>query len=538
MTRLLVLAISLTFASSLHAQEVTYRRIADLNAGGVGSFPSNFTTFNGAAYFSAYTYELGREFFKYDGANVTLVSNINDQTHTDESGQQVGNDSAPDNFIVFNGALYFSAYDQRRGGELWRFDGTRATRVTDINPDLNDTVKIFPKSSWPQELTVMGNALYFSADSGQSGIPGPIPIPNYELWRLNGTSATLITNIHPDAGTNHSSYPHQLKAFNNALYFAADDGVNGYELWKCDGTRAVLLANINPGGSSTPKYFTAYKNALYFQAYDDAHGFELWKTDGTNTLLVTDLNPADSSKPEFLTVYKDALYFAANDGVSGFELWKHDGVSVTPAADINPAGSSSVKNFTVLGDTLFFAADDGVHGWELWKFDGASASLVADLNADGDGFPEQLTPLNNRLWFTASNSVAGYELFVTDGSTIHLAADIIPGPISSFPLYLAPFGSELLFSANDSYFSDWELWSASLRPFRITRIEQLGSDIRLTWTTLGGTTNIVQSADALGGFTDLSDPIIIPGIGEVSSTFTDTADSKSRPSRFYRILQP
>jgi hypothetical protein len=51
MTRLIVLVISLTFASSLRAQEVTYRRIADLNPGGVGSFPINFTTFHDAAYF-------------------------------------------------------------------------------------------------------------------------------------------------------------------------------------------------------------------------------------------------------------------------------------------------------------------------------------------------------------------------------------------------------------------------------------------------------------------------------------------------------
>lgn len=535
---LLAILVFATLASPARSQEVTYRRIADLNPGGVGSFPSNFITFNGASYFSAYTLELGRELFKYDGASITLVSNINDQMHIDESGQEIGNDSVPDNFTLFNGALYFSAYDQRRGGELWRFDGTRAMRVTDINPDFNDSIKPLVKSSWPQELTVMGNALYFSADGGQA-FPGPTPIPNYELWRYNGTSANLVTNIHPEFGTNHSSYPHQLKVFNNALYFAADDGLNGYELWKCDGTRAVLFANINPGGessSSFPKYLTPHKNALYFSASNATHGFELWKTDGTNTMLVTDLNPTGGSSPEFLTVYKDALYFAADDGTRGFELWKYDGTSATLAADINPTGSSSVKNLTVFRDTLFFAADDGVHGWELWKYDGTSASLVRDLNPDGDSFPEQLTPVDNRLWFTASNSAVGYELFVTDGNTANLAADIIPGPISSFPLYLAPFRSELLFSANDSYFSDWEFWSATLRPFRITRIEQLGSDIRLTWTTLGGTTNIVQSNDTLtGGFSDLSPPIIIPGVGEVSATYTDRS---KQPSRFYRILQP
>ena len=533
-----IIALTTILPWMIQAQEATFRRIADLNPGGVGSFPSNFTTFNGGLYFSAYTYELGREFFKYDGANITLVSNINDQTHFDESGQQLGNDSAPDKFLLFNSALYFTAYDQRRGGELWRFDGTRAVRLTDINPDLNDTIKIFPKSSWPQELTVMGNALYFSADGGQSGIPGPIPVPDYELWRYNGTTATLLSNIHPDVGTNHSSYPHQLKVFNNSLYFAADDGLNGYELWKHDGTRTLLFSNINPGGaesSSFPKFFTPYKNALYFQAFDAAHGFELWKTDGTTTILVTNLNPTGNALPEFLTVFKDALYFTADDGVNGFELWKYDGVSASIAANINPTGGSSIKNLTVFQDKLYFAADDGVHGWELWKYDGASASMVADLNPEGDGFPEQFTVLNNRFWLTASNSVAGYELFVTDGNHVSLAADIIPGPISGFPLYLAPFNSELLFSANDSFFSDWEPWTASLRLLRITNIERLGSSMRLTWATTGGTTNIVQSAGTLGAFTDLSGPMIVPGSGETTATYTDP---KTTPGRFYRIIQP
>src|SRR5688572_8515920 len=100
--RMIRIVIALTILPWLiQAQEVTVRRIADLNAGSVGSFPSNFISFNGAAYFSAYTYELGRELFRYDGANATLVSNINDQTHFDESGSQVGNDSVPDNFILF-----------------------------------------------------------------------------------------------------------------------------------------------------------------------------------------------------------------------------------------------------------------------------------------------------------------------------------------------------------------------------------------------------------------------------------------------------
>jgi len=37
--------------------------------------------------------------------------------------------------------------------------------------------------------------------------------------------------------------------FNNALYFAANDGISGLELWKTDGTGAgtVMVKDICPG---------------------------------------------------------------------------------------------------------------------------------------------------------------------------------------------------------------------------------------------------------------------------------------------------
>ena len=97
---------ALVFAGELCAQ-TTSRRVADLNPGGVGSFPSNFTTFNGSLYFSAYTFELGRELWKYDGVGITLVSNVNGVATDLGGGTLQGHDSVPDWFTPFNGALYF-----------------------------------------------------------------------------------------------------------------------------------------------------------------------------------------------------------------------------------------------------------------------------------------------------------------------------------------------------------------------------------------------------------------------------------------------
>jgi ELWxxDGT repeat protein len=97
----------------------------------------------------------------------------------------------------------------------------------------------------------------------------------------------MMKDIHPGGFT----------VFNGALYFAADDGVNGYELWKSDGTAAgtVMVKNINTaaGASSYPYDFTVLNGALYFQADDGVNGYELWQSDGTgaNTQLLKDICP-------------------------------------------------------------------------------------------------------------------------------------------------------------------------------------------------------------------------------------------------------
>jgi ELWxxDGT repeat protein len=431
------------------------RLISDLNSGSNGSFPSNLTASATSLFLSAYTVNTGRELWKYTGGNIALAANINETVTDLGGGLVVGNDSVPDWLTEFNGQLFFSAFDPRRGGELWRYDGSRAIRVADISPDANDTVKASPNSSWPAQLTVFNNALFFTANSGTARA-------NYELWKYDDNGVRQAANLHPDIGTDYSSYPTGLTLFNGGLYFMADDGANGYELWRHNGTDSVLL-NLNPGGaesSSYPKHFTAFNNVLYFQAYDAAHGYELWKTDGTAATLVQDINPGTaSSAPEFLTPFNGALYFRAADPTHGFELWRYDGTQATLAADINLSADSYPKNLTVFGNVLVFAADDGVHGWELWKYDGATASLVADLNPSGDSFPEQLTVLNGILYFVATTADAGYELWQYDGVNITLAADVNPGSGSSFPQFLTPYQGQLYFSAADDGSSNWELWT-------------------------------------------------------------------------------
>jgi ELWxxDGT repeat protein len=517
-------------------QLIATHEVADLNPGSAGSNPTNLTVFSDGLCFSAFTQTVGTELWRYDHTNITLVSNINDTVTDLGAGMIQGNSSNPNWLTVYNGGLYFAAYDQRRGDELWRYDGTNTQRVADINPDADDTIKSNPASSFPSELTVLGNQLFFSANNSNTK-------PNYELWRFDGTNATQVANIHPDSGSDFSSYPTGITAFNGYVYFMADDGTHGYELWRANVSGATLLSDINPGNESSSSYpqgFTIFANKLFFEAFNGTFGYELWATDGTNTSRITDLNPGSAgSYPTHLTVYNNALYFQATDGTNGYELWRYDGAQTTLVTNLNPTGDAFPKNLTVFQNQLFFAADDGTRGWELWKYDGTTASLVSDLNPTGDSFPEHLTVFSNYLYFTATTPATGYELWKCDGTNVFLAADINTGAGSSYPRSLTPFSSELCFSAAADGVSDYELWTQKPVSFSISGIERAGDDIVLRWTTVGGTTNIVLATDdSLGGtFTNVSDLLLIPGMDETNISFTDVGAAVGR-ARFYRIAQP
>ena len=66
-------------------------------------------------------------------------------------------------------------------------------------------------------------------------------------------------------------------------------------------------------------------------------------------------------------------------------------------------------------------------------------------------------------------------------------------------------------------------------------IEVSGDDATIIWKTVGGRTNVVQSAASLtDGFTDLSPALSIPGTGEVTRSYTHNGGGIG-PTRFYRV---
>jgi PKD repeat protein len=76
---------------------------------------------------------------------------------------------------------------------------------------------------------------------------------------------------------------------------------------------------------------------------------------------------------------------------------------------------------------------------------------------------------------------------------------------------------------------------------RINSITAQGSDVRVTWATAGGETDVVQATAGLPdgsystNFLDLSPVIIIPGSGDATTNYLDSGGATNIPARFYRV---
>ncbi|MET0556289.1 MAG: ELWxxDGT repeat protein [Vicinamibacteria bacterium] len=504
-------------AAVAHAQPAY--RVKDVAPGpGGGSGPEQFVAVGGVTYFVASDPANGREVWRTDGtaAGTTLLKDLapgpqsSSPTDLTEFGGELffsakgslchSNGSTlgttclrPDlsqvgELTVHAGRLFFVAYDDVHGSELWSSDGTPAGTV--LVKDIGTA------GAGPSELVSLGGLLFFAAHG-----PG-----GRELWRSDGSEAgTLqVLDIRPGPG---SSSPDGLTVVGSRLFFAADDGTHGREPWSTDIDSSVtaLARDVEPGAeSSFPEKATAFEGIAYFSAYTDAHGIELWRSDGTpaGTYLLKDLDPGFfSSFPGDLTVFAGALFFGAEE-VNDYQLWRSDGTAAG-TVPVNP-GAELPFELTVSGGRLFFSAEDAAHGRELWVSDGTSAGTsrldlrpgapssnpwnladvsgrlyfgavpagvagdfahepwTSDGSAGGTGLLAPLgagasasithgVELDGLFYFAANDETHGFELWRSDGTEAGttIVRDLVPGQPSSYPEELTVLNGALYFLAVD-----------------------------------------------------------------------------------------
>ena len=361
-------------------------------------------------------------------------------------------DAEPEQFKALAGKVYFVADDDVVGRELWVTDGT--TAGTKLVADLRAGIH----GGEPHDLTVLGNHLYFAAESGSGerlwrldappavGPPAPpvglTPLPlvtavrsiaavgnriafsawssgaGYEPWTSGGTPATTATIGDVNPGPNSSDPADFTLTANGIVFRAVTD--KGAELWRSDtvGTpgSTALVKDIWSGIQySNPKYFYAHAGRALFKATDPT-GTHLWSTDGTpaGTVKLHDLSPGDSNGnlPGY-TSFKGKVYFDGTTWNEGSELWMTGGTAATTqlVKNIGPSASGSFpRNLSVVGGRLFFAADTAPDTTSIWRSDGTPASTVRVTTPIAGWDPEALSTVGNTLVF-AADSAKGRELW-------------------------------------------------------------------------------------------------------------------------------
>ncbi|MEO8414556.1 MAG: ELWxxDGT repeat protein [Ginsengibacter sp.] len=420
--------------------------VSDIRAGATGSSPSEFVLLGNFLYFTAETALQGRELWRTNGtsAGTTIVKDI-------VPGALSSNTEFNYNLFSNGSYLLFAANTTAAGNELWKSDGTSAGTI--LLKDIN-TGHSGADSSNPDNFIVLNNIVLFTATDATHG---------NEIWKTDGSSAgtVLVKDINPGtaSSTQVEIFPGYFAnffigfhIFNKRAYFDANDGTSAGEIWVTDGTsgNTTLVKNfpsISPN-FSRPLLIDAvnFPGKFIFPYGDGISRSELWQSDGTpaGTVLLKSFSPTSPGAAPLIFIpysvdfinqtltnplFKGTkFFFAAGTSTQGTELWACDGTAAgTSVVKDIYAGTGNGIDFTV-GDgsylytssTFFFGASDATHGSELWQTDGTSANttMVKDINPNAGN-------ANPQLFF-----------FVTNGKVMFGATDGIPAGLDTMDLYV------------------------------------------------------------------------------------------------------
>ena len=313
--------------------------------------------------------------------------------------------SNPHSFQAIGDTLYFVASHFETGQELWKWSGGEASLVKNITGGSGDSTL--------DGIFDLGNGTVLVRIIRHWGA--------VELWRTDGTpdGTSLVKTI---GALNKPVPPRATAVFQNKLYFAGDDGVNGAELWVSDGTAdgTQMLLNLDgTAASSNISALAVFQDRLLIFA-----GSNMWSSDGTAAGTTQVATPGFVSR----TAQAGPVLFliAHNTGTTGRELWKTDGTGAGTQllADIAPGTESGIKwsAMAVSGNTLYFtAAADGA-GSDLWKSDGTSAGtqFVTTLASQTTGDDLVVTgallhiSVSDTLW-RSDGTAAGTTLLESSG---------------------------------------------------------------------------------------------------------------------------
>lgn len=392
------------FTFSLFAQDVVLE--ATINSSG-NSTPTNLTSFNGELLMRA-----------SNGAANQGNSGIELFRFTEEGGAELvedlrpGANSSPNNFILYDGKLYFTAFHIPVNGiDLFSYDGTDVTS----------------ESLYETSLSGLFNPIVFNDNLYFVGLDAT-GTPN-RLIEYDGTSGGPVAGSGVEAvlGGHMIGYNDKLLLYMRTEDDAPTVGLELYE-YDFDSEEFSLIKDINEGsGNSLISNFTLVDGLVYFRAQS-----ALWVTDGTSE-NTEEVEEAEGLNVNFFTEWNNKLYFQGNDGENGNQLYVYDPVAdeVTQLSFISGENSDhNPRDYVAYNGFLYYAAR-GTEGNDvfLWRTNGVT---IEQLDDEVPGIA-QLAVYNNRIFMRGDDENENSQLFSFDPITLSLSPVQVSSEISIFP---------------------------------------------------------------------------------------------------------
>lgn len=205
------------------------------------------------------------QLFEYNGTSFSNLKTINPSAT-----------AYPQNFFysASMGKTFFSA-NGGNGTELWTTDGTNDG--TSIVKDIN-TFSATAGSN-PNNFVEYNGKVYFSASDGATS--------GTELWVTDGTGqgTRMFKDLVPGSG---SSFPEKMVVFKSKLYFLMSGTTGDKQIWETDGTEngTKMVASLATGSAMLVYNDDLYVSARITST--DQFGIELYKVNlATETLAVS-----------------------------------------------------------------------------------------------------------------------------------------------------------------------------------------------------------------------------------------------------------
>jgi len=184
-------------------------------------------------------------------------------------------DAAPQNLHNYNGTLVFEGHDATNGDELWKSDGTSDGTKLVENFAGDGFASAFNAN--PQQLTVVGNTLYFEARTAVS---------SYYVRKLDSFGVAITETLnYVNGDESFAKNPKNLRTFSNTLFFntgVTDENSNEWVLiWSVDAS----------GNAQIYKYLEDMSTLYTYEVLNDKLLFRTTSSlDGTEELKITNGN--------------------------------------------------------------------------------------------------------------------------------------------------------------------------------------------------------------------------------------------------------